>query len=268
VSKRSVSEFRAAVARELAECESTVDLEPTLRALSEWWSSFVTEAGDAWNKRRWLTEEFIAQWETQRTRLVAAFPLSAVQRRALVARARADQREAVEAAYLAESVRAQVRDQNEALVAAELRDQRDFFDRIEKTPLTDEQARAVICLDNRVQLVAAAGSGKTSTMVAKAGWTIRKDIAKADEMLLLAFNRAAADELGARCSARLENASIQSTGLRATTFRSLGLQVIGEATGEKPRLVDGFVVLDAYGSVAFCSIPVSCGESTAPIGPG
>jgi len=110
LSKRSVSEFRAAVARELAEYESTVDLEPTLRALSEWWSSFVTEAGDAWNKRRWLTEEFIAQWETQRTRLVAAFPLSAVQRRALVARARADQREAVEAAYLAESVRAQVRD--------------------------------------------------------------------------------------------------------------------------------------------------------------
>lgn len=149
-----------------------------------------------------------------------------------------------------------------------MRDQRDFFDRIEKTPLTDEQARAVICFDNRVQLVAAAGSGKTSTMVAKAGWTIRKDIAKADEMLLLAFNRAAADELGARCSARLENASIQSTGLRATTFRSLGLQVIGEATGEKPRLVDGFVVLDAHGSVAFCSIPVSCGESTAPIGPG
>ena len=55
--------------------------------------------------------------------------------------------------------------------------------RIEKTPLTEEQARAVICFDNRVQLVASAGSGKTSTMVAKAGWTIRKAHASADEIL-------------------------------------------------------------------------------------
>ena len=52
----------------------------------------------------------------------------------------------------------------------------DFFRTIEKSPLTDEQIRAVVCFDNRVQVVAAAGSGKTSTMVAKAGYAVSRRI--------------------------------------------------------------------------------------------
>jgi DNA helicase-4 len=76
-------------------------------------------------------------------------------------------------------------------------------------------------------------------MVAKAGWTIRKALADADEILLLAFNKAAAAELGDRCAARLANAGIPSDGLNATTFHAFGLRVIGEATGEKPRLAPG-----------------------------
>lgn len=43
-----------------------------------------------------------------------------------------------------------------------------FFEKIEKSPLTQEQRQAVVCFDSRVLLVASAGSGKTSTMVAKA----------------------------------------------------------------------------------------------------
>ena len=47
-------------------------------------------------------------------------------------------------------------------MASELASRRPFFDTIERTPLSDEQARAVVCFDNRVQVLAAAGSGKTS----------------------------------------------------------------------------------------------------------
>lgn len=43
-------------------------------------------------------------------------------------------------------------------------------DSIEKTTLRDEQARAVEWFDNRVQVLAAAGSGKTSVMVARAAF--------------------------------------------------------------------------------------------------
>ena len=57
--------------------------------------------------------------------------------------------------------------------------------------------------------------------------------------MLLAFNKAAAAELGERCVTRLANAGIPADGLRATTFHAFGLRVIGEATGEKPRLAPG-----------------------------
>ena len=46
---------------------------------------------------------------------------------------------------------------------------RHFLDTIETQPLTDQQAAAVVTFDNRVQVVAAAGSGKMSVMVARAG---------------------------------------------------------------------------------------------------
>ena len=39
-----------------------------------------------------------------------------------------------------------------------------------------EQARAVVCFDNRVQVVASAGSGKTSTMVAKAAYALHRGL--------------------------------------------------------------------------------------------
>jgi DNA helicase-4 len=39
---------------------------------------------------------------------------------------------------------------NEKIVAAELSSRRAFLHAIENSPLTDEQARAVVCFDNRV----------------------------------------------------------------------------------------------------------------------
>ena len=125
---------------------------------------------------------------------------------------------------------------NEQIMAGELSSRRPFFDTIEKAPLTDEQARAVVCFDNRVQVLAAAGSGKTSVMVARAAYAVSRGFVAPGRILLLAFNKAAATELQERVAARFAAAGIDSSGLRAATFHSYGLDVIGRATGEKPRL--------------------------------
>ena len=77
---------------------------------------------------------------------------------------------------------------------------RELFDQVESRPLTEEQARAAICFDNRVQVVAAAGSGKTSTMIAKAAYAIHRGLAQPEAILLLAFNRKAAEELRERAA--------------------------------------------------------------------
>ncbi|MFG0547129.1 UvrD-helicase domain-containing protein [Pseudomonas sp. YQ_6] len=55
---------------------------------------------------------------------------------------------------------------------------------VEKLPLNDEQARAVICFDNRVQVAASAGSGKTSTMVAKAAYAIDRGFFQPKEIVI------------------------------------------------------------------------------------
>ncbi|TNC69812.1 UvrD-helicase domain-containing protein [Rubellimicrobium roseum] len=75
---------------------------------------------------------------------------------------------------------------------------RPFFATVEKNPLTDEQAEACICMDAADQIVAAAGSGKTSTLVAKTGYLLLEGLAKPEEILLLAFNATAARELAER----------------------------------------------------------------------
>jgi DNA helicase IV len=124
---------------------------------------------------------------------------------------------------------------NQTHLAMQKQRLKDFFDTIEKNPLTEEQIKACICMDHRVQIVAAAGSGKTSTMVAKAGYALREGLAQGNQILLLAFNTNAANELGERAQERL--ASLEgATAITAKTFHSFGLDVIAKATGKKPAL--------------------------------
>lgn len=109
-----------------------------------------------------------------------------------------------------------------------------LFDSLESTPLTDEQRRGVICFDSYVLLVAAAGSGKTATMVAKAAYAIATGIVKPSEILMLAFNSDAAEELKQRLAKRLA-AYPNADQIACRTFHKFGLSVIGEVTGAKPR---------------------------------
>ena len=123
---------------------------------------------------------------------------------------------------------------NEAFVANELIRSRGFFDRVEAQPLTDEQRRAVVVDDHRNLVVAAAGSGKTSVIVAKAGWLVSRGYRRPSELLLLAFASDARKEMEGRLRRRLGSAT--AGGLTVRTFHSLGMAIIGEAEGKRPSL--------------------------------
>lgn len=110
-----------------------------------------------------------------------------------------------------------------------------FFDTVEKNALTDEQIHACVCMDDAVMVVAAAGSGKTSTMVAKAGYVLKEGLATPAQILLLAFNRATADEVGERIAQQLRNVP-NVDKVQSKTFHAFGIEVIGKATGKKPSL--------------------------------
>ena len=127
-------------------------------------------------------------------------------------------------------------DFNKRHAAQAAKDDSAFFDTVEKSPLTSEQRDAVICFDSRVLLVASAGSGKTSTMVAKAGYALKHGYFAADRMLLLAFNTDAAVELRERIQARLTPIGLPAEKVVAKTFHAFGLDIIGAATGKRPSL--------------------------------
>ena len=127
---------------------------------------------------------------------------------------------------------------NAQILAAELQACRPLLTHVERQPLTEEQARAVIVFDNRVQVVAAAGSGKTSTMVAKAAYAVQRGIAEPEAIILLAFNKEAATELQQRADTAFARVGLGASRVVARTFHGLGLALIGRATGRTPHVPD------------------------------
>ena len=112
-----------------------------------------------------------------------------------------------------------------------------FFSSVERNALTDEQKDCCICMDSALQIVAAAGSGKTSTIVARVGYALKEDLVPPQEILILAFNRSVKVELEARIRERLGDIpNVQR--INVNTFNAFGLEVIGRSTGRKPRLAD------------------------------
>lgn len=106
-----------------------------------------------------------------------------------------------------------------------------FFDSVESSPLNDSQARAVVNGEDALLVLAGAGSGKTSVLVARAGWLLMRKQATPQQILLLAFGRQAADEMNQRVQSRLEVDDIQ-----ARTFHALALHIIQQGSNKSPAI--------------------------------
>ncbi|PIJ51358.1 DNA helicase IV [Erwinia sp. OLTSP20] len=107
----------------------------------------------------------------------------------------------------------------------------DFFNTVESTPLNESQARAVVNGEDAVLTLAGAGSGKTSVLVARAGWLIQRKLANPEQILLLAFGRKAAEEMQQRVQQRLNKEEID-----VRTFHSLALHIIQQASQRPPAI--------------------------------
>ena len=111
-----------------------------------------------------------------------------------------------------------------------------FFDVIESNPLTQQQRLAVIRNNDINMVLAAAGTGKTSVMVAKALDLIDSGVATSKEILILAYNKDAATELTERLEARAEAANLDlSESPSISTFHALGRNII-KSCGKSVRL--------------------------------
>ena len=107
----------------------------------------------------------------------------------------------------------------------------DFFDKVESKPLTERQREACIVDEDNNLVLAGAGTGKTSTMVGRAGYLIESGQAIAGDILMLAFASKAAKEMQERIDHRLG-----TSGVTASTFHKLGRNIIATVEGKQPSL--------------------------------
>lgn len=103
-----------------------------------------------------------------------------------------------------------------------------WFSKEHRTFLTEGQLRAIATDEDSTLVVAAAGSGKSTTIVAKIQYLVARGLARPAEICVLAFNRDAARTVQERLEAR------GIVGVRSTTFHALGYAITGEAAGHKP----------------------------------
>jgi DNA helicase-4 len=117
----------------------------------------------------------------------------------------------------------------ECFIRYKLHEHESFFDTVEKLPLTIAQRRACVIQDERQLLLAGAGTGKTSVMMAKAQYLIYTRQAYAEQIIILAYGNDAACEV-------VHRASQYPTFPECKTFHKLGLEIIESVEGATPKI--------------------------------
>jgi len=105
--------------------------------------------------------------------------------------------------------------------------------------LDPEQRAAATALPGPILCVAPAGSGKTSTLVARIAWLVDGGV-DPGTITALTFNRRAAEELTERLEAALPE---HGKTIRVRTFHALGLEILRESGESVTPLLDREAVL-------------------------
>lgn len=95
--------------------------------------------------------------------------------------------------------------------------------------LTDEQAHAIATDEDVTLVLAGAGTGKTAVITGKIAYLVRHQGIDPKEILVLAFNTTAADEIRDRLPRDLQGTTVR-------TFHSFGMRTLGAARGQKPQI--------------------------------
>ncbi len=103
--------------------------------------------------------------------------------------------------------------------------------------LTPDQRAAATADPGPVLCLAPAGSGKTTTLVARIAWLVATGT-PADRIAAIAFNKRAADELVERVGAALVPLGVPPGTVRVRTFHAFGREILQEAGRSVEPLVD------------------------------
>lgn len=107
-----------------------------------------------------------------------------------------------------------------------------LFSNVDGKNLDFQQRTTVITDEDRILVLAGAGSGKTLTIAAKVKYLCEVKNINPDEILLVSFTKKSAQEMTERIQEKL------GINAQATTFHRLGLEIIKNANGRRPEVSD------------------------------
>jgi hypothetical protein len=109
-------------------------------------------------------------------------------------------------------------------------------ERLLETP--DAEPRAAAALpDGPAQIIAPAGSGKTTTLVARLGVLLSRGVAP-EQICVVTFNGDAAQELSTRIAARLGEVAVGAARIEVRTLHALARQVVIDVGGPTDVIPD------------------------------
>ncbi len=103
--------------------------------------------------------------------------------------------------------------------------------------LAPDQRAAATARPGPVLCLAPAGSGKTTTLVARVAWLIDGGVDPAT-IAAITFNRRAAAELAERLDEALAPVRLAPEAVQVRTFHALGLEILRDAGGRSPVVAD------------------------------
>ena len=125
-----------------------------------------------------------------------------------------------------------ISESNAAYIRSEKLKCKDLLSDIDGKSLDEQQRTVVVTDDDRNLVAAGAGCGKTLTIAGKVKYLCDVKGVAPEDILLIAFTRKSAEELSERIARKL------ALPVQATTFHKLGLDVITQATGSRPDVLD------------------------------
>ena len=126
---------------------------------------------------------------------------------------------------------------NKEFVEKELRENKVYFDTLLTYPLDPQQRESIVKLEDNCLVISSAGSGKTSTTIAKVRYLIEKRHIKPEQILVLSYNHKTAEEF----RKRLELPSVE-----CKTFHRKAMDIIGIVEGRFPDVCESSFLLTCF----------------------
>jgi superfamily I DNA/RNA helicase len=109
--------------------------------------------------------------------------------------------------------------------------------------LASDQRDAATAPPGPILCVAPAGSGKTTTLVARIAWLLATGAAAPGRIAAITFNKRAAVELDERLATALGPLALAGDPVRVRTFHALGLEILRSCGAPVEPLVDRMAIL-------------------------